>query len=229
MKFRASALGKLVTSPRSKGELLSETAKTYIQEYWKEKELGIKKDVWSRYTTKGIEMENEAIQFAGGVLGWSFVLKNEERLTNDYITGIPDVIYKDLLADIKCSWDGTTFPFFDTELKNKDYYWQCQAYMWLTGLDQAQLVYCLMDTPLQIVEDEIRRAHWKAGHIDENLDLRHEIQMQHTFSHLPDELRLKAFVIERNDNDLDLVKEKIEIAKEYYESLNSLIKVSKHG
>ena len=122
-----------MTSPRTKSEVLSETAKTYIQEYFKEKELGIKKDIWSRYTTKGIEMENEAIQFAGSMLGWSFVLKNEERLTNDYITGIPDVIYKDLLADIKCSWDGSTFPMFESELKNKDYYWQMQGYMWLTG------------------------------------------------------------------------------------------------
>ena len=61
MKFRCSSLGKLMTASRSKSELLSETAKTYIQEYFKEKELGIKKDIWSRYTTKGIEMENEAI------------------------------------------------------------------------------------------------------------------------------------------------------------------------
>ena len=226
MKFRCSSLGKLMTASRSKGELLSETAKTYIQEYFKEKELGIKKDIWSRYTTKGIEMENEAIQFAGSMLGWSFVLKNEERLTNDYITGIPDVIYKDLLADIKCSWDGSTFPMFESELKNKDYYWQMQGYMWLTGLDTSQLVYCLMNTPHDIVEDEVRRAHWKAGHIDENLDLREAIQSQHTFDHLPNELRIKAFVVERNDQDIDLLKEKIEVANEYYANLGNLIKVN---
>jgi hypothetical protein len=226
MKFRCSSLGKLMTASRSKGELLSETAKTYIQEYFKEKELGIKKDIWSRYTTKGIEMENEAIQFAGSMLGWSFVLKNEERLTNDYITGIPDVIYKDLLADIKCSWDGSTFPMFESELKNKDYYWQMQGYMWLTGLDHSQLVYCLMNTPHDIVEDEVRRAHWKAGYIDENLDLREAIQSQHTFDHLPNELRIKAFVVERNDQDIDLLKEKIEVANEYYSNLGNLIKVN---
>jgi len=225
MKFRCSTLGKLMTSPRTKSEVLSETAKTYLQEYFKEKELGIKKDVWSRYTTKGIEMENEAIQFAGSILGWSFVLKNEERIQNDYLTGIPDVIHKHLLADIKCSWDGTTFPMFDTELKNKDYYWQMQGYMWLTGLDISYLVYCLMNTPEQIVEDEIRRAHWKAGYIDENLDLRHEIQLQHTFDHLPDELRIKSFVIERNDQDIDLLKERLEICNEYYENLGKQLNV----
>lgn len=215
-----------MTSPRTKSEVLSETAKTYIQDYFKEKEFGIKKDIWSRYTTKGLEMENEAIQFAGSVLGWSFVLKNEERLTNDYVTGIPDVIYKDLLADIKCSWDGTTFPMFDSELKNKDYYWQLQGYMWLTGLDSSYLVYCLMNTPHQIVEDEVRRAHWKAGFIDEDLDLRHEIQMQHTFDHLPNELRIKSFVVERNDNDIDLLKERIEVANEYYDTLKTRIGIT---
>jgi len=32
MKIRCSALGKIMTSPRSKSELLSQTAKTYVHE-----------------------------------------------------------------------------------------------------------------------------------------------------------------------------------------------------
>jgi hypothetical protein len=82
-----------------------------------------------------------------------------------------------------------------------------------------------MNTPEQIVEDEIRRAHWKAGYIDENLDLRHEIQLQHTFNHLPDELRIKSFVIERNDQDIDLLKERLEVCNEYYENLGKQLNV----
>ena len=66
---------------------------------------------------------------------------------------------------------------------------------------------------------------WKAGHIDENLDLREAIQMQHTFDHLPNELRIKGFVVERNDQDIDLLKEKIEVANEYYSNLGNLIDV----
>jgi len=32
MKIRCSQLGKLMTSPKTKGEVLSKTTKTYIQE-----------------------------------------------------------------------------------------------------------------------------------------------------------------------------------------------------
>lgn len=223
MKIRCSAIGKLMSTPRTKGEVLSETAKTYIQDLFKEKELGIAREFWSRYTDKGIQMEDEAIDFAGQVLGWDFVVKNEQGYENDYITGTPDVITKYLLADIKCSWDGTTFPLFDTELKNKDYYWQLQGYMWLTGLEQAELVYCLMDTPHQIVEDEVRRAHWKAGIIDEDLDLREAVQSQHTFNHLPNNLRVKRFIIRKDEEAIEKIKEKVELAREYYEQLKSIL------
>jgi uncharacterized protein YfiM (DUF2279 family) len=223
MIVRCSAIGKLMTAPRNKSELLSETAKTYIQDYFKEKELGIAKEFWSRYTDKGLQMEDEAIEFAGQVLGWDFVVKNTERYNNEWLTGEPDVITKDLLADIKCSWDANTFPMFDTDLKNKDYVWQLQGYMFLTGMDKAELVYCLMNTPHQIVEDEVRRAHWKAGLIDEDLDLREAVQSQHNFNHLPNELRIKRFIVEKDEKAIEQIKEKVEIARDYYETLKSIL------
>ena len=223
MKIRSSAIGKIMASPRTKGEVLSETAKTYIQDLFKEKELGIAREFWSRYTDKGLQMEDEAIDFAGQVLGWEFVVKNEDSFENEWITGTPDVITKDLLADIKCSWDGNTFPLFDTELKNKDYFWQMQGYMWLTGLDQAELVYCLMNTPHAIVEDEVRRAHWKAGLIDEDLDLREAVQSQHTFDYLPNNLRIKRFIVEKDEESIEKIKEKVEASRHYYEQLKSII------
>ena len=223
MIVRCSAIGKLMTAPRNKSELLSETAKTYIQDYFKEKELGIAKEFWSRYTDKGLQMEDEAIEFAGQVLGWDFVVKNTERYNNEWLTGEPDVITKDLLTDIKCSWDANTFPMFDTDLKNKDYVWQLQGYMFLTGMDRSELVYCLMNTPHAIVEDEVRRAHWKAGLIDEDLDLREAVQSQHNFDHLPNELRIKRFIVEKDEKAIEQIKEKVEIARDYYETLKSIL------
>lgn len=223
MRIRCSAIGKIMTSPRTKGELLSETAKSYVQDYFKEKELGIAKEFWSRYTDKGLQMEDEAIEFASQVLGWDFVVKNTERFNNNWITGEPDVITKDLLADIKCSWDGSTFPLFDSELKNKDYFWQLQGYMWLTGLERAELVYCLMNTPHEIVEDEVRRAHWKAALIDESLELREAVQSQHNFDHIPNNLRVKRFIIEKDEEAIERIKEKVELARDYYDQLKSIL------
>lgn len=222
IQFRCSGLGKLMTEPRSKSETLSETAKTFIEEVFNEKELGIYKDVSSRYTDKGIQMEDEAIQFAGNVLGWEFgVFKNEKRLTNEWITGIPDINTDTLLADIKCSFDGTTFPFHKKQIPNKDYFWQLQGYMMLTGHDQAELVYCLMNTPQLIVEDEIRRAHWKLNLLEESLDLRDAIQNQHNFDHLSDRIRVKRFIVIKDEESQAKIRERVFNANEYYQQLKN--------
>jgi hypothetical protein len=223
MIVRCSSLGKLMTEPRSKSEVLSQTAKSYIEDLFNELEFGYRKEFSSRYTDKGLEMEDEAIQFASEQFDWDFVIKNTERFTNDYITGEPDINTDSLLADIKCSWSLDTYPMFEAEMKNKDYYWQLQGYMWLTGKTEAELVYCLMNTPLQIVEDEVRRAHWKAGLIDEDIDLRHEVQLKHNYDNIPSKLRVKRYIVERDEKAIEKIIDKVEIAREYYKMLKALI------
>jgi hypothetical protein len=223
MIVRCSSLGKLLTEPRSKSEVISQTAKSYIEDLFNELEFGYRKEFSSRYTDKGLEMEDEAIQFASEQFDWEFVVKNTKRFTNDYITGEPDINTNNLLADIKCSWSLDTYPMFESDLKNKDYYWQLQGYMWLTGKTEAELVYCLMNTPLQIVEDEVRRAHWKAGLIDEDIDLRHEVQTKHNYDNIPSKLRVKRYIVERDEKAIEKIIEKVEIAREYYKMLKALI------
>jgi hypothetical protein len=208
-----------MTDPRTKSETLSETAKSYIQDLFKERELGIYKEFSSRYTDKGLEMEDEAIQFASEVLNWEFVVKNEVRFNNEWLTGEPDINTDNLLADIKCSWSGSTFPLFDETLKNKDYYYQLQGYMMLTGHDTSELVYCLMNTPHQIVEDEVRRQHWKLNLIDEDLEVRQAVQEMHNFDQIPNNLRVKRFIVQKDEAAQEKIKERVEIAREYYNQL----------
>jgi hypothetical protein len=221
--FRCSSLGKLMTDARTKSEVLSETAKTYIQEVFKEKELGIYKDFSSRYTDKGIQMEDQAIQFASEVLNWEFVVKNETRFNNEWLTGEPDICSDNLLADIKCSWNGSTFPMFDSTLKNKDYYWQLQGYMMLTGHDTSELVYCLMNTPFEIVEDEVRREHWKLHLIDEDLDVRNAVQLSHNFDQIPNELRIKRFIVQKDEEAQAKIIERVKEARDYYNTLKKIL------
>jgi hypothetical protein len=208
-----------MTDPRTKSETLSETAKSYIQDLFKERELGIYKEFSSRYTDKGLEMEDEAIQFASEVLNWDFVVKNEVRFNNEWLTGEPDINTDNLLADIKCSWSGSTFPLFDETLKNKDYYYQLQGYMMLTGHDTSELVYCLMNTPHQIVEDEVRRQHWKLNLIDEDLEVRQAVQEMHNFDQIPNNLRVKRFIVQKDEAVQEKIKERVEVAREYYNQL----------
>jgi len=219
MKIRCSAIGKIMTSPKLKGEVLSQTTKTYLQELAITEVYGIRKEFSSRYTDKGNEVEDLSIALCNDVLDIGFIYKNEEHFTNDWITGTPDVNTNEILLDVKSSWDATTFPFFDTELKNKDYLYQLHGYMWLTGKEESFLCYCLIDTPLQIVEDEIRREHWKSSLIEESLDLRAFVQAKHTFGHIPKEKRLKVFKIAKDEQMIEDIKTRIEICREYYNEL----------
>jgi len=219
MKIRSSAIGKIMTNPKTKGETLSQTTKTYLQELAIQEIYGIRKEFSSRYTDKGNEVEELSIALCNDVLDLGFIYKNEDHFTNEWITGTPDVNTNEILLDVKSSWDATTFPFFDTELKNKDYLYQLHGYMWLTGKEESLLCYCLIDTPLQIVEDEIRREHWKASLIEESLDLRAFVQAKHTFGHIPKEKRLKTFKIAKDDEVIEAIKTRIEECREYYNEL----------
>ena len=61
MKFRASQLGKLMTSSRTKGEALSQTAKSYIIEKAKQDFYGYRSELTNKYVLKGIEQEQDSI------------------------------------------------------------------------------------------------------------------------------------------------------------------------
>lgn len=222
-KIRCSAIGKIMTNPRTKGEFLSQTAKTYIEEEVLRAKYGIIKPFYSRYTDKGNAVEGKAIEMAAEALELSFVYKNERHFENEFLTGTPDVNTDDILLDVKSSWDATTFPFFATEIPTKDYYYQLQGYLELTGKTEALLVYCLVNTPIEMVEDEIRRAHWNAHLLEEDLDLRDEILKRHVFDHIPLGRRVKVFKVEKDEQVIEQIKERVELCREYFNTLYNFL------
>ena len=219
MKIRCSSLGKIMTSPRTKGEVLSQTAKTYIEELVKENELGIKKEFSSRYTDKGLQQEDIAIEMASRVLNLPFALKNTEYFENDFIKGTPDLILEDEIIDIKCPFTGSTFPWFETELPNKDYYWQMIGYMWLTGKKRARVVYCLVNTPEDIILSEIQRTSWNRLEISVSEETENEVRFQHEFDRISENKRVRTYLVELNEANIEQVKEKLLEAKKYYDEL----------
>jgi hypothetical protein len=219
LKIRCSAIGKIMTSPRSKGEVLSATTKTYIKELVLEHKYGIKKEINSRYLDKGNQVEDMAIELAEQALDLGFVFKNELYFENDHLTGTPDIITDTLIVDVKSSWNGTTFPMFEDELPNKDYYWQLQGYMDLTGKHNAIVSYCLVDTPEDIVLDEIRRVAWAKKELEPSEETEQDVRSQHEFSHIPKDKRVKAFLVEKDEHAIWQIKERVEQCREYYTEL----------
>jgi hypothetical protein len=219
MKIRCSALGKIMTSSRTKGDVLSQTAKTYIEDLVKEHVFGIKKEFKSRYTDKGIQQEDIAIEMASRVLNLPFALKNEQYFENDFIKGTPDLILEDEIIDIKCPFSGSTFPWFETELPNNDYYWQMVGYCWLTGKTKARVVYCLVDTPEDIILSEIQRTSWNKLEISVSDETEEEVRFQHEFERIDENKRIRTYLVELTDEDIAKVTERVLEANKYYNEL----------
>ena len=153
------------------------------------------------------------------VIDKGFLFKNEENFSNDWLTGTPDVVTDQVLIDVKNSFTGSTFPWFETECPNKEYFFQLQGYMFLTNMQEALLCYCLTNTPHAIVEQEVKSAHYKLGLMEENLDLRDQVQKQHSFDHIPDAKRVKTFVIKRDEEVIEQIKIRVEQCREYFNEL----------
>ena len=219
LKIRCSAIGKIMTNARSKSEVLSKTCKTYLQELAIEEMYGIKKEFSSRYTDKGNLVERDSIDLVQNNCEYGFMYKNEEHFENDFLTGTPDVNTDNILLDVKSSYDASTFPFFAEDIPNKDYYYQLQGYMALCNKRKSVLAYCLVNTPEQIVEDEIRREHWKNHLIDESEELRADVEAKHNFDHIPAEKRIKTFEVRYDKDVIKAIYDRIKECRKYYETL----------
>ena len=129
---------------------LSGTTKSYLKEWAISQMFGVKNEIKSKYTERGIQDEDKAIDLMMQVLDLPFTIKNEQFFEDDFFTGTPDLILNGSVYDIKCSWDCFTFPLFDKEIPTKDYYYQLQVYMYLTGCKKAVLTYVLLNTPEEL-------------------------------------------------------------------------------
>lgn len=192
-KIRASASGALMTNARNKSELLSETTKSYVQEWLKEHIYGVRKEISNKYLTKGIELEDTAIDKAIEWLDLPMAIKNEQFYENDYFCGTPDLIVNDTVFDIKCSWDCFTFPLFENEIPTKGYYYQLQVYMELLGLKKAKLVYVLLNTPENV-------ASW---------------EVKHNYDNLGKEYRIKSYEIEYDAEVIEDLKQRVLNVRDY--------------
>jgi hypothetical protein len=240
-------LGKYLEKKHAKNEL-STTTQNYLNEIHKQVLFKRKSDLKNKYLDKGIQVEEQSLTLFSNVSNFPFY-KNEDFFKNDFICGTPDNC-KGKIRDIKSSWDYTTFPFYDTEIKNNDYICQLNGYMELTGLNEAELIYCLVDTPFKMINDELRRADWKFNIMDNDGNIREEsiklvveivsnmiytskgledfcienpavkLEWFTDFREIPENLRVKIFTIQKDENLIKTLYSQIEKAREYLTNLS---------
>jgi len=214
-KCRASQVGKILTNDRS-GKEMGETAKSYIKEWLISEITGKEKEISSKYFERGKSMEDFAIKRASKHYGCDFE-KNEVFLENYYFTGTFDAKNSERVIDTKVPFDCFTFPFFVTE-PDKDYYAQLQIYMDLTGLRKASLCYCLENGS----PEQIEKLSWQiAKSLDkEEPDIKdwEEAERQLSYDHLPDEMRIKVFEFEYDEEFIEKAKQRVLAGRKYIET-----------
>ena len=213
-KIRCSAIGKIMGEPKLKADKeageLSQTAKSYCEDWLKEQLYGVRKEFSSKYTQKGNECEDNSIDFIADQLGFGMLIKNEQFFENDFIQGTPDVILPDLIIDVKNSWDCFTFPLFETEIPNKDYYWQGQGYLSLIQKTHFRLCYVLGDTPMHLIKKE---AYWYAknnGYDELDKDVLKMFVDKMTYPNIDNKLKLKTFDFSKNEDDIKKIYEQVQ-------------------
>lgn len=212
-KIRASASGKIMGI-----KALGKTGETYCENWLKEQLYKRRIEFSNKYTDKGLIMEDNSIDFVADQLGYGFLAKNEQYFENDFFTGTPDIILKDHVIDVKNSWDFSTFPLFDKEVPNSDYYFQAQVYMELVGVDSYKLIYVLSDTPLNIIEREARSYCYKLGY-DFDDEILEQFIKKMTYSDVDNNLKIKVFEIKKDVEVIEKMKIRVLECRNYLKTL----------
>ena len=215
-----------MTDPKEKaakdaGEL-SKTAKTELKKIYIKEKYGREKDITTKQMQKGIEVEEESITLLSRVQK-KMLYKNEERLSNNFITGLPD-IYEgksireaDSITDIKSSYDLHSFLNNIGESLDRDYYYQLQGYMALSGANVAYIAYCLVDTPAHIIESEKYRLLKSMNVISEEspefIAEAQRLERNMTFGDIPKEERVLIFKVDRDDSVIQKIYDKVAKAR----------------
>lgn len=202
LRIRCSSLSKIMTEPKSKDEILSVGAKTYIEDLAKEFVYGYVKEVSSKEMEKGLIVEQACIDLLNEVLFTNYV-KNTERRENDWLTGECDIFTGRKIHDIKAPWSLATFPATVFAGRDKDYEWQLRGYMMLWNVDESEIDYCMVSTP-----DEL---------------IRYEPESIHYVDHIDPMLRVTRVPYARDKSLEDKIKRKVDAAREYFEQIAQTI------
>lgn len=211
--FRCSSLHLIIGHPKSKGEVLSQTAKSAIRDMVKSDLYKFNSFKGSKYTHKGLLLEDKAIEIVGD-LEFRVFQKNTLRVENDLLTGEADIIdtIDKRILDTKCTWDIGTHPFFKDEAlekaKKAGYDIQLHGYMMLysekLGIDfnHGEVKFCLLPTPDELI-----------GKFDNYEDLIEKVNA------IPLQKRVTTVKIERDQEIIDRIQYVVPHAQRYYKKL----------
>lgn len=218
---------------------LPETAKTYCKKWLKEYLYHRRRDIKSKYITKGNMSEEDGFTLMCLELNLGMVYKNTQYHSNEYMQGTDDLFVSNVVYDNKCSWDLDTFPMFEVDIPNERYEWQLNGYAELRGVNDAVLAYTLIDAPLEIIEREIKwltnsnDIYKRVCELVYTKSYFNELKAQYFFAadytyfvEIPAAERIKTFNIKRDVNKIETIKQRVPMCRAY---IKQLLKSKYHG
>ena len=229
-KFRASSWGNLLTEPRTKSEgALSVTCQKELIKIYNQVCYGRKKDITTKQMDKGIQAEPESIKLYSLVEGKLFY-KNEEKLENEWFTGHPDIFLGDNIMnadqvdDIKSSYELDTFMPKLIESVDKSYEAQMNVYYDLCNCQGGNLVYCLVDCPESVLENEKKKLLYSMNVISEispeYLIAVAELEKLLLFPDIDYRERVIKINVPRNDELIQKMKDKVPVLRQWLQDFH---------
>lgn len=213
---------------------LPDGAKSFLKRLYGELKYGkqsYKKEIGTKYTTKGKMVEQQALELIGLLDGQNYQ-KNDLRVTNEFISGVPDSfigesIYNAIyVPDVKSSWDLETFLENIGKPLSRQYWWQLQGYIDLTQSLGGEVSYCLINTPPSIIEQERMNLMKRMDVVTEEDPAYKEAEIilinNLTFDNIPAKERRLKFEVNRDDNAIQRIHERIPKCREYLFEIQEL-------
>lgn len=222
--IHCSSIGKLLTEPKSKADKeegnLSATAKSHLIEVYARELYNFNKELNNKYVNKGWEVEPEAIEELSLQVRYPME-KNEEVFSSEYFVGTPDVITKNMVFDVKSSYDWITFLSNIPSELDPMYVAQVNGYLDLLGYDTGYIAYVLLDTPESIRNKEKFYLLSSMDVISEEspsfVKAWEEKEKNMIFSNHPIEERILLFEVKKDQELLERAKQKVIKARQFLE------------
>jgi hypothetical protein len=220
---------------KDKPDSLPTGAKSYLDEvfdeiYWRRKRL-----LNSKYLDKGLMNEQDVLELHSKIDGVKY-WKNDKFFQNEYVQGTPDNIFEEIVRDAKANYD---LESFRKAHLSTGYLWQLKAYLWLSNLKNAQLMYGLVNNPKHQIDNAITSIFYALGcpadddetfisakmQIERNMIFDHRLFIEENPNYvfqnpvldfdMPENMRVKKFDLTLEDNDIHNMKSRVTLARIY--------------
>lgn len=221
--------------------ILSDTCIAYLMDHYAwatQRMVSISREMDIEQFQKGKIQEPEGIALLSIVDGCEYQ-KNEERICNEYLSGIPDLfkgkeIYKaSKIIDLKNSWD---YPGFLKKLNTpllQANNQQIQGYMDISGALEGEVADVLVDMPETIINDYRRKLMYRMNVISdqspEYLAAVAEMERSMYFGAIPRHQRVfKKKVVPFSDIIRQQLYDKVKVCREWLFNFDEMYKKLNH-